>query len=51
MHLQAGLGASSMLLYGQSGSARAALERGLAIAEARSDVLYQAELLSTLARD
>jgi len=48
MHLQAGLGASSMLLYGQSGSAQAALERGLAIAEARGDVLYQAELLSTL---
>jgi predicted ATPase/DNA-binding winged helix-turn-helix (wHTH) protein len=48
MHLQASLGASSMHMYGQSGSARAAFERGLAIAEARSDFLYQVELVSTL---
>jgi hypothetical protein len=48
MHLQASLGASSMHMYGQSDSARAAFERGLAIAEARGDVLYQVELLSTL---
>src|SRR6516164_2675828 len=48
MHLQASLGASSMHMYGQSGSARAALERGLAIAEARRDFVYQVELASTL---
>jgi tetratricopeptide (TPR) repeat protein len=48
MHLQASLGASSMHMYGQSGSARAAFERGLAIAEARGDFLYQVELVSTL---
>src|SRR5215472_6248793 len=48
MHLQASLGASSMHMHGQSGSARAALERGLAIAEARGDFLYQVELVSTL---
>jgi tetratricopeptide (TPR) repeat protein len=49
MHLQVSLGASSMHMYGQSGSAGAALERGLAIAEIHGDVLYQVELLSTLA--
>ena len=48
MHLQASLGASSMHMYGQSGSARAAMERGLAIAEARGDFLYQVDLFSTL---
>jgi predicted ATPase len=48
MHLQASLGASSMHMYGQSGSARAAFERSLAIAEARGDLLYQVELVSTL---
>lgn len=48
MHLQASLGASSMHMYGQSDSARVAFERGLAIAEARGDVLYQVELVSTL---
>lgn len=48
MHLQASLGASSMHMYGQSGSARAAFERGLAIAEARGDFLYQVELASML---
>jgi predicted ATPase/DNA-binding winged helix-turn-helix (wHTH) protein len=48
MHLQASLGASSMHMYGQSGSARAAFERSLAIAEARGDLLYQVQLVSTL---
>jgi predicted ATPase/DNA-binding winged helix-turn-helix (wHTH) protein len=48
MRLQASLGASSMHMYGQSRSAREALERGLAIAEARGDVFYQVELVSTL---
>jgi len=48
MRLQASLGASLMHMYGQSGSARAAFERGLAIAEARGDFLYQVELVSTL---
>jgi predicted ATPase/DNA-binding winged helix-turn-helix (wHTH) protein len=49
MHLQAILGASSMHLYGQSDGAQTALERGLAIAEARGDALHQVELISTLA--
>jgi hypothetical protein len=48
MHLQASLGASSMHMYGQSGSAQSAFERGLAIAEARGDFLYQVELVSAL---
>ncbi len=48
MHLQASLGASSMNMHGQSDPARVALDRSLAIAEARDDVLYQVELLSTL---
>ena len=37
-----------MHMYGQSDSARAAFETGLAIAEARGDSLYQVELVSTL---
>src|SRR5262249_19261320 len=48
MNLQASLGASSMHMYGQSGSARAAIERSLAIAAARGDFVYQVELVSTL---
>src|SRR5215472_567771 len=48
MHLQANLGACSMHMYGQSDPARAALDRGLAIAEARGDVRGQVELISTL---
>jgi predicted ATPase/DNA-binding winged helix-turn-helix (wHTH) protein len=48
MHLQAGLGASSMYMHGQSEAARAALSRSLAIAEARSDVLHQVGLLGVL---
>jgi predicted ATPase/DNA-binding winged helix-turn-helix (wHTH) protein len=48
MHLQANLGACSMHMYGQSDPARAALDRGLAIAEARGDVRDQVELISTL---
>ena len=48
MHLQASLGASSMHMWGQSDSAQAALDRSLAIAEARGDVLHRVELMSTL---
>jgi len=48
MLLQASLGASSMHMYGQSETTQAALDRSLAIAEARGDVLHQVELLSTL---
>jgi predicted ATPase/DNA-binding winged helix-turn-helix (wHTH) protein len=48
MHLQASLGASSMHMFGQSGLARAAFERGFAIAEARGDFLHQIELASLL---
>src|SRR5215470_8132237 len=48
MHLQASLGASSMYLRGQSEAARAALRRGLAIAEGRGDVLNQVGLLGML---
>jgi predicted ATPase/DNA-binding winged helix-turn-helix (wHTH) protein len=49
MHLQASLGFSSMHMYGQSDTARVALERSLAIADARRDELHQVRLLSTLA--
>jgi len=48
MLLQASLGASSMHMYGQSETTQAALDRSLAIAQARGDVLHQVELLSTL---
>jgi predicted ATPase/DNA-binding winged helix-turn-helix (wHTH) protein len=48
MRLQATLGASSMHMHGQSDSAREALDRSLAIAEARGDVRDRVELTSTL---
>jgi len=48
MHLQAGLGISSMHMHGESDAARAALNRSLAIAEERGDVINQAGLLGML---
>ncbi len=48
MQLQASLGAASMHLYGPSDGARASLDRSLAIAEARGDVLNQVGVLGTL---
>ena len=48
MYLQASLGVSSMQMRGQSDAARMALNRGLAIAETRGDVLYQVGLLGML---
>jgi predicted ATPase/DNA-binding winged helix-turn-helix (wHTH) protein len=48
MHLQASLGVSSMQMHGQSDAARSALNRSLAIAEARGDILYQVALLGML---
>jgi predicted ATPase/DNA-binding winged helix-turn-helix (wHTH) protein len=48
MHLQASLGVSSMQMYGPSDSVRAALSRGLAIAEARGDAFLQVGLLGML---
>jgi predicted ATPase/DNA-binding winged helix-turn-helix (wHTH) protein len=48
MQLQAGLGVASMLIHGPSEAARAALDRSLAIAEARGDVLSQVVMLRTL---
>jgi predicted ATPase/DNA-binding winged helix-turn-helix (wHTH) protein len=48
MHLQAGLGISSMHIHGESEAARAALNSSLAIAEARSDLLHQAGMLGVL---
>jgi predicted ATPase/DNA-binding winged helix-turn-helix (wHTH) protein len=48
MHLQAGLGVSSMRMHGESDAARAALNRSLAIAEERNDVVNQAQLLGML---
>jgi predicted ATPase len=48
MYLQASLGFSLMHMYGQSDTARVALERSLMIAEARHDVLHQVRVLSTL---
>jgi tetratricopeptide (TPR) repeat protein len=48
MHLQASFGVSSMQVHGQSDAARVALSRGLAIAEARGDVLNQVGLLGML---
>ena len=48
MQLQASLGVSSMQMHGESEAARAALNRSLAIAEARGDVLNQVGLLGML---
>jgi predicted ATPase len=48
MHLQACLGISSMHMHGESDAARVALNRSLAIAEERGDVLNQAGLLGML---
>ena len=48
MHLQACLGYSLMFTLGGSNEARAALDRGLAIAEELGDVLYQMRLLDWL---
>jgi predicted ATPase/DNA-binding winged helix-turn-helix (wHTH) protein len=48
MRLQASFGASSMHMYGQIDATRVALDKSLVLAEARGDVLYQADLLSTL---
>jgi predicted ATPase len=48
MQLQAGLGIASMHIHGPSESARAAMNRNLAIAEVRGDVLSQVAMLSTL---
>jgi hypothetical protein len=43
-HLQASLGVSSMQMYGQGDAGRVALNRSLAIAEARGDALNQVGL-------
>jgi predicted ATPase/DNA-binding winged helix-turn-helix (wHTH) protein len=48
MHLQAGLGISSMHMHGEGDVARTALNRSLAIAEERGDVRNQAMLLGML---
>ncbi|WP_407121905.1 ATP-binding protein [Bradyrhizobium sp. STM 3561] len=48
MHLQAGLGISSMLLYGENAQARGALDRSLALAEAERDLANEAGLLGML---
>src|SRR5262245_14646571 len=48
MHLQAGLGVSSMLLRGENEHARAALNRSLEIAEKRRDAANAAGLLGML---
>jgi predicted ATPase/DNA-binding winged helix-turn-helix (wHTH) protein len=48
MHLQAGLGFSSMQMHGENDAAGVALNRGLAIAEQRGDVVNQAGLLGML---
>ncbi|HWZ71448.1 MAG TPA: winged helix-turn-helix domain-containing protein [Casimicrobiaceae bacterium] len=48
MHLQAGLGISSMHMRGESDAALGALNRSLAIAEERCDVLHQVGLLGML---
>ena len=48
MHLQTSLGISSMQMHGQSDAARRALSRGLAIAEARGDVLTQVGVIGML---
>ncbi len=48
MHLQAGIGISSMQMQGEGDAARLALNRSLAIAEERDDALHQAALLGML---
>ncbi len=48
MHLQAGLGHSSMQMWGESDAAHLALNRSLAIAEERGEVVHQAGLLGVL---
>jgi len=48
MHLQAGLGISSMHLYGENEHAREALNRSLALAEAEHDAANEAGLLGML---
>jgi len=48
MHLQAGLGISSMHLYGENEQAREALNRSLALAEAERDAANEAGLLGML---
>jgi predicted ATPase/DNA-binding winged helix-turn-helix (wHTH) protein len=48
MHLQAGIGISSMQMQGEGDAARLALNRSLAIAEKRNDILHQAALLGML---
>jgi predicted ATPase len=48
MHLQAGLGISSMHLYGENEHAREALNRSLALAEAEHDATSEAGLLGML---
>ncbi len=48
MHLQAGLGISSMHLHGKGDAARAALKKSVAIAEDRGDALNQIGLLGLL---
>lgn len=48
MHLQAGLGIASMHIHGENETARAALDRSLAIAEDRGDSLNEAGLLGML---
>jgi predicted ATPase/DNA-binding winged helix-turn-helix (wHTH) protein len=48
MHLQAGLGNSSMYLHGERDAARAALGRGFEIAEARGNARDQLRLLGPL---
>ena len=46
MRLQAGLGVSSSQMYGESDAVNEALNRSLAIAEARGDTAYEAGLLN-----
>jgi predicted ATPase/DNA-binding winged helix-turn-helix (wHTH) protein len=48
MHLQAGVGISSMHMYGENDAARVALNSSLATAEERSDVLNQVGMLGML---
>ncbi len=48
MHLQAGIGVALMQMQGEGDAARFALNRSLAIAEERSDILHQAGLLGIL---
>lgn len=46
MRLQAGLGVSASQMYGESDAVNDALNRSLAIAEARGDTVYEAGLLN-----